>query len=183
MARKKVIDLNADTTIGFEKPGQTVSGYYVGAKPVKTKYGTSQLHHLQSDTGMIGVWGSQQLDSKLASIPKGSMVYIKYLKKIQVKNGSMKTFDVEFDDEESIDVSNIEVNYQAGAATEEEPTPDADANEAQDVDPDEPDADEEKDVDQTPPPPPVKKGTATEISAAQKAKAAALLNKQRSKVA
>lgn len=104
MARKKVIDLNADTTVSFDKPGQGLDGYYIGAKSVTAKFGVSLLHHFQTESGTVGAWGSKQLDDKLATVQKGCMTYVRYVKKISVPNGQMKVFDVEWDDELSIDV-------------------------------------------------------------------------------
>lgn len=183
MARKKVIDLNADTTIKFEKPGQVVEGYYLGFKTVTSKFGPSLLHVFQTAAGSLGAWGSTQLDSKLATIQKGVMVYVTYLKKIPVPSGSMKTFDVEFDNDLKIDVSGSVINY-AETKEPEESNEDqsAQAEQQQDVDPEEPPAEEDAAPEPTPVAAPLKKGTAV-VNAAQASKAQALLNKTRQKIA
>lgn len=111
MARKKVIDLNADSTLKFEKPGQKFQGYYVGSKTVNSGMGPSQLHVFQTDEGNVGVWGSAQLNAKLAQC-LGYLTFITYLKKIKVPKGTMKTFEVEYDDEQKIDVAGTQVNFR-----------------------------------------------------------------------
>lgn len=122
MARKKVIDLQADKCIGFgdkpgqKKPGQEVSGYYLGSRNVKTEMGPSTLHILQTaDGSTLGVWGSAQLNGKLEQIAKGTMVFIVYKKKIKVPRGTMKVFEVEYDDEDTIHVEQTEVNFTSNS--------------------------------------------------------------------
>ena len=120
MARKKVVELNADNCVGFGtnegqiRPGKTVDGYYLGARKVETGMGPSTLHFLQTESGNLGVWGSAQLNSKLAQIQTGTRVFITYVKKIKAKLGMMKVFDVEYDDEDTIEVSNTAVSFNPG---------------------------------------------------------------------
>lgn len=186
MARKKVIDLDASSTFSFEKEGQVFEGFYIGFKTVTTSFGPSQLHVFQTEDGSVGVWGSAQLNAKLATIKKGSMTYITYLEKVKVPKGSMKVFSVEFDDEISIDVGTTAINFQQ---TSEPEADQPGAEEPADVDPNEPDEPEEAEEILPPPPkvaakaPAPKPAVTSVISPEQKAKAQALLNKQRSKVA
>lgn len=121
MARKKVLDLDADSTIKFEKKGQQFEGYYIGSKKVKSDYGMSSLHVFQCDDGNIGMWGSSKLDAKLANVPLGHMTYVTYEGKVKIPGGkTMHKYDVDFDDELSIDVAGIQVNFQQS----EEPSED-----------------------------------------------------------
>jgi hypothetical protein len=123
MARKKVIDLNADSTFKFEKPGQELEGYYIGSKTVNSGMGPSKLHVLQTAEGSVGAWGSAQLDAKLAQIQAenpGAKVFIKYTKKIKVPKGMMKVFEVEYDDEDRIDVGGTQVNFRDASEPEAE---------------------------------------------------------------
>lgn len=187
MARKKVIDLNADTTMGFENPGETAEGYYIGSKTVNTSFGESKLHILQNDKGALGVWGSAQLNAKLSTVKPGTMVYITYLKKVKIPKGTQKLFDVEFDDELTIDVGNTTVNY---SSEESDPSDSVDAaadSEPADVDPadtssgedeEEAAAEAEKAAAKATAAARVK-GTPTATSAEKKAAAQALLNKAR----
>lgn len=125
MARKKVIDLNADTTVGFGnkpgqiKAGQTLEGFFLGSKSVSTKTGPSTLHVLQTEKGNLGLWGSANLNSKLAQIAVGTMVFITYKKMIKVPKGTMKLFEVEYDDEQSIHAEEVDVNFSTASSEDE----------------------------------------------------------------
>lgn len=201
MARKKVIDLDASTTVGFgdkpgqKKPGQEVSGYYIGCRKVTTGLGESVLHVLQTPKGNLGVWGSAQLNAKLSSIPLGSMAFITYVSKVKVAKGTMKKFDVEYDDEDKIFVDTPEVNFRDGKDAEEEEQQEAGGEEQQEEEQgeeaqEEEQAEEEAEEEEQQAPPPratapktmTKPGaskpaaaTASAVSPAQKARVAALL--------
>lgn len=208
MARKKVIDLSADNCVGFadapnpkknqKGPGQEVSGYYLGSRRVTTKLGESDLHILQLPTGEnLGVWGSAQLNQKLGQIAKGNMVFIVYKKKINVPSGTMKTFEVEYDDEDSIHVDSAEVNFQAGgteADTNDYQGDDTGGTEAEQEVGGEQEQDPEQEQEEAPPAPPVRTqaprqapksapaqrpAAASAPSSDARARANALLNKKR----
>lgn len=185
MAIRKVVDLSAESTVSFEKPGQKVQGYYIGFKTVSTSFGPSKLHVLQGEGGTVGVWGSAQLDSKLGTVPKGALTFITYLKKTKVPKGTLKNFDVEYDDEEMMDVGNTAVNLSAEPA-DESGTPDEgndESGEQADCDPEETEAEEEIEEAapvQTAPP---KKGTPAPISQSTKTKAQEILQKARAAAA
>lgn len=125
MARKKVIDLNADSTIKFGRQegalrkGSTFEGYYIGGKTVQSSMGPSQLHVFQTDEGNVGVWGSAQLNAKLQGL-QGMKTFIKFVNEIKVPKGTMKVFEVEYDDEDTIDVASTQVNFQQGDEPESE---------------------------------------------------------------
>lgn len=126
MGFKTVQSLDADTTIALgkkdKKTGQadpnSVEGYYLG-KRVTTggKYGDSTLHFFQTKTGNVGVWGATDLDRKLSTVPAGTMVRATRAGTIPTKNGDMKSYKVEVDDENS-----IEVNISASSAAEDNDT-------------------------------------------------------------
>lgn len=119
MARKRVSDLDASSTVEFEKVGQTVQGYYIGAKIVTTDYGKSKLHILQTEAGNVGVWGSAKLDEKLGAVEPGYLTFITYRGKVKLPGGkTMKKFDVEYDDEEKAEISTAAL--RATAADDEE---------------------------------------------------------------
>ncbi len=118
MAMKKVIDLDASTTVKMEKPGQKFSGYYIGAKNVTTSMGPSVLQIFQTDKGNVGVWGSAQLNGKLQQVPAGSLTEITYLSKVKVPKGTMKKFEVQFDDTDTINVAGAQVNFNPGTEPE-----------------------------------------------------------------
>jgi hypothetical protein len=183
MARKKVIDLDASTVVGFGKEqgqigvGKEISGYYIGCRKVQTSMGESTLHFLQQEKGNLGVWGSAQLNAKLGSIAPGTMVFITYTGKVKHPKGTMKKFSVEFDDEDSIDVGGAQLNFRNNDESSEEDYSEEEGEpEAESEEEGEPEAEEEE-----PAPVQAKKPapkTATAMSPAAKAKVNALLGKK-----
>jgi hypothetical protein len=185
MARKKVIDLNADTTIKFGDPrrqpgalpkGSTFEGYYVGSKEVTTSMGPSRLHVFQTDKGNVGVWGSAQLNAKLQGL-QGMMTFIKFVNEIKVPKGTMKNFEVEYDDEQTIDVGGAEVNFRNAGSEPEAEEEDTAAEE-----PAEDDAEEatEDDAEEEPAPAPRRAPPAAAVT--QKPRAAAPSAEQQARV-
>lgn len=188
MAIRKVIDLNADTTVTFDKPGQKLQGYYIGFKTVTTSFGPSKLHIFQGENGTVGAWGCSNLDAKLTpsahghpGFKLGMMAYITYTTASKLLKGrrTPKVFDVEFDDEDIIDVSNVAVSLSQEPADDSE-TPDTGyEQETPDSDPYEPEAEEEQEEAppvQTAPP---RKGAPVPLSQATKTKAQEILARAR----
>lgn len=123
MARKKVVSLDADTTFKFETKGQELSGYYMGAKPVNTEMGPSLLHIFQNAAGNVGVWSSAQLKASLTQCV-GMMTFITYKGKEKLSGGrTIKRFEVEYDDEDTIHVASAEADFRSPGedASDEEP--------------------------------------------------------------
>lgn len=182
MALRKIVDLNAESTVAMDEVGQNLSGYYLGFKTVQGGFGPSKLHVFQGEGGTVGAWGGAQLDAKLATVPKGFLTFVTLnaLSVIKNKKRTPKGYDVEFDDEQSIDVSNVAVNLSSEPKDEQE-LPEETSGEPADTDQDEPEAEEEE---ETQPEPiktaPAKKGTPAPISQATKDKAMAALQKARS---
>ncbi len=151
MARKKVIDLNADSTIKFGSKkgalpkGSEFAGYYVGSKEVTTRLGPSQLHVFQTSDGSVGVWGSAQLNAKLNGL-KGLMTFIKFTGEVSVPNGTMKVFEVEYDDEDTIDVGGTQVNFRDA----QEPDSEEQAEEEEEQEEEQADEEEEAEEEQAP---------------------------------
>lgn len=121
MTRKKVIDLDADQTLKFTEKGQTFEGHYIGNREVKTDFGASKLHVFKTAEGNQGLWGSAKMDSKLATVPAGCMTFITYGGKVKIPGGkTMHKYEVEYDDEDTIDVSSTEINLSSGEEEQEE---------------------------------------------------------------
>lgn len=127
MAFKTVVALDADTTISLggvnKKTGKknptSAEGYYLGSRQVpstKSKSGFDTLHFLQTPKGNLGVWGKTDLNKKLATVTPGNMIRMSFSKMVPTKNGDMYSFTVEFDAENSIDVSNLESAPEVEAA-------------------------------------------------------------------
>lgn len=70
--------------------GDTFEGTYKGFKLTKSSKPDekSTLHKFEREGVMVGLWGSYQLDQKLARAGIGSRVWIKYLGKEPMSNGN-----------------------------------------------------------------------------------------------
>jgi len=130
MAFKKVIDLDSDTTTALggvdKKTGKknptTVEGYYIGSKKVdspKAKSGFAYLHVLQTADGNLGVWGKTDLDRKMLNVVPGTMTRINQTGKKATKNGDMYLFQVEVDEENTIEV-NLPSSEESGEILEDD---------------------------------------------------------------
>lgn len=197
MARKRVLDLNVDNVYGFgEKKGdkrvnEEVSGYYLGSKNVQGSMGPSIIHAFQTAKGSFGVWGSKQLNDNLAQVIKGTMTFITYKGKVKIPRGTMKTFLVEFDDEDTIPLANVDVNFTPSNSEADAEDAIDDSVEASDYDDAEQElAAAEEEIEEVAPPvqtrrpQPASSGigatrSASTATADQRAKAQALLSKKR----
>ena len=119
MAFKTVQSLDADVTVALGKKDKKTGkpypkqaeGYYLGSRTVDSKKGESKLHFLQTAKGNLGVWGTTDLNRKLAQVIAGTMIRITSTGTKPTPNGDMYTYNVEQDSEQT-----IEVNVDSGAA-------------------------------------------------------------------
>lgn len=112
MAFKKKILLNADT-IQILEEGSPFQGYFIGSKTLPS----GLLHIFSTEKGTTGLWGARMLNDLLSTVKPGEMVRVTYLEKKSLGNGkTMKIYDVESDDTNTIDVSSVSkgsnVSYQ-----------------------------------------------------------------------
>lgn len=118
MARRPVLDLEADKTVEFTTKGQEFSGYYLGYKTVAnslSKDGISKLHIFQTEEGKVGVWGTAKLNAKLQGIlertnttQQAYMTFVTYGGKVKLGVGKTQhLFDIEYDDEISLDLGGV----------------------------------------------------------------------------
>ncbi len=116
MSFKTVTDLDADTTIalgGYNKKTKkdnptSVEGYYLGCRRVnsnKSKTGYCNIYYFQTPKGNIGVWGKVDLDRKMQTVELGVMVRASFSKMVPTPNGDMYKYTVEFDPDNTIEVS------------------------------------------------------------------------------
>lgn len=100
MARQKVLDLDTDKIVKFEKRGQSFKGYYLGTRRVNTGMSESSLHVFSCEGENVGMWGSAKLDRLIGSVPKGHMTFVTFQGKRKIGGGkTLKMFDLEFDDQ------------------------------------------------------------------------------------
>jgi hypothetical protein len=116
MAYKTVVELDADQTVSLggqnKKTGKKnpiqVEGYYIGKKEVdspKSKSGKAFLYILQTPKGNLGVWGKTDMDRKMKGAVPGHMLRITHTGMQATKNGEMYKYSVEFDSENTIEVT------------------------------------------------------------------------------
>lgn len=186
MARKKVIELSADTTIEWDAPGRKIEGYYLGYKTVNGEYGPCRLHCFANDAGSVGGWGKTQLDKLLETVEVGCMSWVEFTGRGPKTKGKQPAylFSVEWDDEDKIDTSTIVTQYNKDAkADAEETEEETSEDESQDAG-DEPDEDDEAETEKNPAAEvQTKKGAPTGPTAEQKSKAANMVNKIKAKTA
>jgi len=90
---------------GTENP-KTITGYYYGSvlKPSdKSKTGFQHLHYFKTETKLVGIYGSTDLDEKLASVTCGNKVRATFQEMKKTKTGNdFKVYLVEEDSDDSM---------------------------------------------------------------------------------
>lgn len=127
MSFTEVISLEADVTYSLgklnkktgKKDPSSVEGYYIGKREVDTKLGKSLIHFFKTKTGNVAVWGSTNLNHKLAGIGIGTMTKVDFVGMKPTPRGEMRSFKVAQDKANFIEVA---VEYS-------EPSLDEDGNE------------------------------------------------------
>jgi hypothetical protein len=175
MAFKEIASADSSNTIALGgvnkktgKPNPTsITGYYLGSKEVTTGFGPAQVHNLQTENGITGVWGKTDMNKKLSAVPHGVMVRITQsgMKKIPGRN-PMWVYKVEVDESDTI-------NATATAEEENDEFPhEADYEESA------VDSDEEEHMDEIPTVPTLRRATPP-VNAERAAKTKSLLSKTR----
>lgn len=114
MAFQKVRVLEADSTISLGKTDPktgnkyptSVEGYYLGTKKVQTDNGESTIHHFETQSGVVGVWGTTKLNSGLSQVTLGNMTRATFVGLGKPTKGRQpaRLFDIQQDPDNSIDV-------------------------------------------------------------------------------
>ena len=121
MAYKKVVDANAETAIalgGKDKNGKnnptSIEGHYLGFKEVESDYGKSKLHIFSTEKGNTGVWGKTNLDRLLTPARVGQMCLVSFtgMGKAQKGRRPPYNFEVQYDDDNTIETGNINLETQ-----------------------------------------------------------------------
>jgi hypothetical protein len=116
MGFTEVASLDAEVTVALGKKDKITGkaypkqaeGYYLGTRTVENKRGESKLHFLQTANGNLGVWGTTDLNRKLAAVPTGTMVRITSTGTKPTPNGDMYMYRVEQDADNTISVATTE---------------------------------------------------------------------------
>lgn len=131
MGFKTVTDLDADTTIslgGFNKKSMkdnptSIEGYYLGKRKVpnaKSHTGYTYIYYFQTPKGNVAVWGKTDLDKQMGEITLGLMVRASFVKMVPSPKGNMYKFKVEYDPDQTIEVTTL----SSGSTTSDETTDD-----------------------------------------------------------
>lgn len=134
MAFKTVQSLDADTVIALggrdkktkkENP-TSIEGYYLGKREVKGgKFSDiTTIYFFQTAKGNIGVWGKTDLSRKMNSVEPGTMVRVNHAGMKPTPNGDMHTYQVEYDDSNTIDVSDLQTSQVTSNYEDTEETTD-----------------------------------------------------------
>ena len=86
---------------GEIKEGDTLEGYYVDREEFNTKFGDMVVYIIEKNDGqLIKVTGQTDIKSKFESVPAGAHVWIEFKGLTETKNGAMKTYQIDYDDED-----------------------------------------------------------------------------------
>lgn len=113
MARKtaeskagKYSDLDTWNKKGELNEGDELEGYYVDRDEFNTKHGEMVIFVIKKlDGTCIKVTGQTDIKSKFEDIPAGSHVWIKFDGLMETKNGAMKSYTIEYDDEDRKEIN------------------------------------------------------------------------------
>lgn len=135
MAFKKKLDSGSGEVVKFDSIGQSITGYYGGSFDYQGDYAPTKKHLFKLDTDgtLVVVFGQTHLIGLLEGIVPGTLVRVTHTGVAPAKKKGqhpMKLFEVEYDDENVIDPSDMqasaedngEPDYEQEAA-EEEPAP------------------------------------------------------------
>lgn len=155
MSFKPIADLDCETTIQIggkdkktNKPNpKSLEGYYIGSKPITTKFGPGKIHIFQTENGNVGVWGKTDMDNKLATVNPGRMVRLAFTGTVPSKKGNpMWKYKVEVDEDNQIEVAEAEQqltgDQEPDGADYSDPSDHSDPVDDTDPGADEPPADE-----------------------------------------
>ena len=102
----KYSDLETWNKKGLLKEGDTLEGYYIDQENFDTKYGPMVIYIIEeSDGSKIKVTGQSDIKGKIADIPLGSHVWIRFDGLTETKNGAMKTYTIDYDDEDKKEIA------------------------------------------------------------------------------
>lgn len=178
MAFKKKFDGQVSKTVSLggkpENPS-FIEGYFLGSKDTVSDFGPGKLHIFQTKDGHIGVWGKSRMNTLLTDDLRGLMVRVTFTGMVApTKKGRRPSYgyQVEFDDENTIDVSGVNLN----TPTIEDADDAGDTTDEQDFASEE----EQEYVDEVPPAKPSRPAVAAAVpSPSRQSQVQALLSKSR----
>lgn len=125
MSYKTKFDGRTDKTIKLGGDGNptSIEGYFLGSKETQSDYGPGKLHLFQTPEGVVGVWGKTRMNNLLTADHRGQMVLLSFTGMIApAKKGRRPSygFKLQYDPENTIDVSNIDLTAAPSAEDEDD---------------------------------------------------------------
>lgn len=125
MSYQTKFDGRTDKTIRLGGDGNptSIEGYFLGSKDTQSDYGPGKLHLFQTSEGVVGVWGKTRMNTLLTDNHRGQMVLLSFTGMIAPsKKGRRPSygFKLQYDPENTIDVSNIDLSATPSAEDEED---------------------------------------------------------------
>lgn len=120
MAFKKKIDIGNGEQFKFEQKGQALEGYYVGSFDHVGDYAPTKKHIFQTDKGLQTVFGQTHLTQLLEGISPGCLVRVTLTGTKKLKKGNpMKLYELEYDEDQTMDVDAVAASSSQVADEEE----------------------------------------------------------------
>lgn len=86
---------------GEIKEGDTLEGYYIDSDKFDTKHGEMVIYVIEKlDGSLIKITGQTDIKAKFEEIPLGAHVWIEFTGLTETKNGALKTYQIDYDDED-----------------------------------------------------------------------------------
>jgi hypothetical protein len=104
-------DLSTDSVFGLgdgQDKLQSIEGYYLGNREVKTANGDSIIHVFKTPKGNVGIWGTAKLNSNLGTEDLGVFQSITYKGKVRIAGGKTQhTYRFQSDSDDTIEVAQL----------------------------------------------------------------------------
>lgn len=102
----KYADLDTWNKKGLQE-GSILEGYYIDKETFNTKYGEMSIYVIeQLDGTKIKIAGQTDVRGKFEDIKLGSHVWVTFEGLSETKNGAMKSYTIDYDDEDVKAISN-----------------------------------------------------------------------------
>lgn len=121
MAFKKILRTDSANQFKFDKVGAQIKGHYLTTMLLEIDGREVKKHVFQTEKGMLSCLGNYDLNDQLSQINPGTYVEIEFVGTKALKKGkqAMKLFEVNYDDENVVDVADVQTASPAAEAEED----------------------------------------------------------------
>ncbi len=121
MAMKKRVDTGNGEQFKFEEIGQELLGYYIGSFAFDGEYGPTLKHVFKTEKGLSVVFGQTHLTGLLEGLTPGVLTRVTLTGTKKVKKGNpMKVYELEYDEDDAIDVESVAASTNSSEESEPE---------------------------------------------------------------